>query len=142
MSNQDFSISLQRLPEADRSIARVRDFSLTIGSKAGDLSVGFNPVETLLAAAGACITTSLGLVAKNSDVTLDDVSVTATATRQADPPRVIAIHLTVHVASPADDQKIDRIFSIASKSSTVISTLREAMTVDINWSRAEHPVDQ
>ncbi|MFP4206071.1 MAG: hypothetical protein ACLFSP_08185 [Spirochaetaceae bacterium] len=41
-------------------------------------------METLLSAAGACITSSLGLVARNSTVTIEDMRVSARATRESD----------------------------------------------------------
>jgi len=135
MSFQEYSVRMNRLSEGDRIVAEVREFSLTIGSKAGDSSVGFNPVETLLSAAGACITSSLGLVAKNSKIDIENISVTATGTRQPDPPRLISAVIEVALSSPAPDDKIDRIFRIADRSSTVVSTLREAMELELNWKR-------
>lgn len=137
MSTQEYSVDLHRHADGERTTATVRDFSLELGSKAGDLSVGFNPVETLLSAAGACITSSLGLVARNSDVAIEDMSVSAKATRESDPPHVISAELEVSISSPADDDKLERIFRIAGRSSTVVSTLREAMDVTLKWSRLE-----
>jgi putative redox protein len=137
MSTQEYSVNLRRHPDGEQTTATVRDFSLELGSKAGDLSVGFNPVETLLSAAGACITSSLGLVARNSNVTIEDMRVSARATRESDPPHVSAAELEVSISSPADDDKLERIFRIAGRSSTVVSTLREAMDVKLRWKRVE-----
>ena len=55
------------------------------------MSVGFNPEETLLSAAGACMTSSLGLVAKNSGVEIGGARIHAVGTRQDDPPRLITV---------------------------------------------------
>lgn len=137
MSTQEYKVNLHRRPDGERTTAEVREFSLELGSKAKDPSVGFNPVETLLSAAGACITSSLGLVAKNSGVELEDVTVSATGIRQSDPPRLISAVLEVGIASPAKDEKIDRIFDIANRSSTVVSTLREAMDLTVTWKRIQ-----
>lgn len=135
MSTQDYSVSLDRHEDGARATASVRDFSLELGSRAGDLSVGFNPVETLLAAAGTCIMSSLGLVARNSDVNVEGMSVSARATREPDPPRLVRAQLEVAIASSADDDKLERIVGIAARSSTVVSTLREAMDVKLTWKR-------
>ncbi|MDA3951808.1 MAG: OsmC family protein [Spirochaeta sp.] len=133
---QTYSVTLQRHSDGNRTTASVRDFSITLGCKAGDLSWGFNAAETLLAAAGTCITTSLTLVARNSKITLEELNVSVAGVRQSDPPRLISAEIEVAVASPADDGKIDRIFEIAGRNSTVLSTLREAMDVRLSWKRA------
>ena len=135
MPTSTYSVNLQRQPDGDNVVAEVRDFSLTLGSKAGDASVGFNPVETLLSAAGACITSSLGLVAKNSDVAIDDMRITVTGTRQSDPPQVIAAELEIALASAATDKKLERVLRIAEKSSTILGTLREAIDLQVTWKR-------
>ena len=135
MSTQNYTVALDRHADGARTTAAVREFTLELGCKAKDPSVGFNPVETLLSAAGACITSSLGLVAKNSNVAVDDVSVSATGTRQSDPPRLISVEIEVAISSPAADEKIDRVFDIANRSSTVVSTLREAMELTVSWKR-------
>lgn len=135
MSTNSYSVHLSRQPEGDTTVAAVRDFTLTLSSKAGDSSVGFNPVETLLSAAGACITSSLGLVAKNSDVSIGDVKVTVTGTRQSDPPQLVAAEVEVALSSPETDKKLERVFRIAERSSTILSTLREALELQVTWKR-------
>ena len=137
MATQEYDVNLQRADDGNTVTSSVRDFKLTVGSKARDMSVGFNPVEALLSAAGACMTSSLGLVAKNSDVTIDGVGIHAVATRQDDPPKLIAVKLELEIDSPATDEKLESIVRIASKSTTVVSTLREALDVSIDWRRSE-----
>lgn len=137
MSNQQYCVHLVRRPESGTTTAEVRDFSLTVGCTANDPSVGFNAVETLLSAAGACITSSLLLVAANSKVDVGRVEVAACAVRQPDPPLLISASLEVSIASPAPDEKIDRIVQIASRNSTVISTLHNALELDLSWKRVE-----
>ena len=137
MSTQNYSVDLSRADDGNRTVATVRDFSLTLGVKAGDLSMGFNPAETLLSAAGACITTSLGLVASNSNVDISTIDVRVTGTRQADPPRLISAELELELASEATDEKLERVLRIADKSSTIVSTLREAMEITVTWKRSD-----
>jgi uncharacterized OsmC-like protein len=135
VTTQEYEVNLQRAETGNTVTASVRDFTLTVGSKARDTSVGFNPVETLLCAAGACMTSSLGLVAKNSDVTINGVRIHAVATRQDDPPRLIAVKLEIEIDSPAADAKLESIVRIASKATTVVSTFREALDVSVEWRR-------
>ncbi len=135
MATQEYSVDLTRAEDGNTVDASVREFALTLGSKARDMSVGFNPVETLLSAAGACITSSLGLVANNSGIEIDDLRVHAVGTRQEDPPRLIKVTLKLSVGSAAPDQKIESVVRIATKSSTVVSTLREALDLSVEWSR-------
>ncbi len=132
---QTYSVTLSRHTDGNRTTARVRDLSITLGCRAGDLSWGFNAAETLLAAAGTCITTSLTLVARNSKIDIDDLTVSVEGVRQADPPRLISADIEVGVSSPAEDAKIDKIFEIAGRNSTVLSTLREAMDIRLSWKR-------
>ena len=136
MATQEYSVDLTRAEDGNTVDASVREFGLTLGSKARDMSVGFNPVETLLSAAGACITSSVGLVAKNSGVELDNLRIHAVGTRQEDPPKLIKVTLQLSVGSSAPDQKIDSVVRIATKASTVVSTLREALDIRVGWSRA------
>ncbi len=136
MATQEYSVDLTRAEDGNTVDASVREFGLTLGSKARDMSVGFNPVETLLSSAGACITSSVGLVAKNSGVELDNLRIHAVGTRQEDPPKLIKVTLQLSVGSSAPDQKIDSVVRIATKTSTVVSTLREALDIRVEWSRA------
>ncbi len=64
---QTYEVQMRR-ESAQQVIARTRDLSLTLGAKRGDLEAGFNPVETLLSALGACLLTALQMVAELSRV--------------------------------------------------------------------------
>jgi uncharacterized OsmC-like protein len=130
-----FTVAVARAPDGATVSARVREFELAIGSRAGDFSVGFNPLETVLSAAGACITSALGLVAANSGVAIDDVRVTVTGTREAEPPRIATIHLDLAIASPETTEKLETIVRIARRTSTVVSTLATATELTLTWRR-------
>ncbi|MDZ7794688.1 MAG: OsmC family protein [Spirochaetia bacterium] len=94
-----------------------------------------NPAETLLAAAGGCITSSMGLVASNSGVQIDGLKVKVTGVRQDSPPKIISIHYELTIDSPDTDRRIDSIFKVARRNSTVLSTLRETMELKGEWHR-------
>jgi putative redox protein len=130
-----FTVEVARAADGSTVTSRVRDFELTIGSRAGDFSVGFNPLETVLSAAGGCITSALGLVAANSNVAIDDVRVSVTGTREAEPPRIATIHLQLAIASPETTEKLETIVRIARRTSTVVSTLAVATDLTLAWQR-------
>lgn len=135
MAEQEYHVALERNGSGTTAIATVRSFTLELGAKSGDPSVGFNPAETLLAAVGGCITSSLGLVASNSGVQIDGLKVHVTGVRQDSPPRIISIHYEVTVDSPAADPRLDSVFRVAQRNSTVLSTLRECLDVSGGWHR-------
>ena len=133
---QTYRVQLERAVDSPRSTVRVRDFHLEIGTTSGDPNAGFNPAETLLSAVGGCITSSFLLVAKNSDVPVGALSVEVSGIRQSMPPQLVSINFVLSIQSPAEDEKIDRIISIAERNSTVISTLRKAIPVIGSWKRS------
>lgn len=132
---QTYRVQLERAVDSPRSTVRVRDFHLEIGTTSGDPNAGFNPAETLLSAVGGCITSSFLLVAKNSEVPVGAISVEVSGIRQSMPPQLVSINFVLSIQSPAEDEKIDRIISIAERNSTVISTLRKAIPVIGSWKR-------
>jgi len=135
MAIQEYGVVLKRAADGNTTTARVRSFSISLGSKSGDPSVGFNPAETLLAAAGGCITSSLTLVASNSGVEIRNLEVQVKGFRQDKPPRLISIDYELTVDSPDSDVRIDNIFRIAQKNSTVLSTLSGALKINGQWHR-------
>ncbi|GEM_PF-5214587 len=135
MSNSQYCIQIIREDGSNTATSQVRDFSLNLGCTAGDNSVGFNPVETLLSAAGACITSSLRLVAENSNVPIGRVEVSACGIRQSDPPRLISAQIEVGIESRESDDRISRVFRVAGRNSTVVSTLGEALDLNLKWKR-------
>jgi len=46
---QEYSMTVSR-QDVNHAVATTRSFSLTLGARRGDLTAGFNPVETLLSA--------------------------------------------------------------------------------------------
>jgi len=135
MATQEYYVDLKRNENGTTTTASVRSFSLELGAKSGDPSAGFNPAEALLAAAGGCITSSMGLVASNSGVQIDGMKVAVTGVRQDSPPKIISIHYELTIDSPDTDRRIDSIFKVARKNSTVLSTLQETMELKGEWHR-------
>ncbi len=129
MGTQEYHVHLTRQVDAVRTVSTVRDFSLTMGSRRGDPAAGFNAVETLLSAVGACLTTSLGMVAEMSRVVLCEIEVDVAGTRQDKPPALTDVRFVVAVRTSASDEKLLRLLSLAERNSTVVSTLRLAIPV-------------
>ncbi len=137
MATQEYVVRLHKGAAERTTTARVRDAELRLGATSGDPSAGFNPAETLLSAAGACITSSFGLVARNSGVTVDRFDVTVRGVRQDAPPLLLSIEYQIELESSAPDEKIDRILKIAERNSTVLSTLKQAVEVRGTWHRIQ-----
>ena len=129
MGIQQYEVHLVRQADGIRTVARVRDFSIVLGAHRGDASAGFNAVETLLSAAGACLTSSLNMVAELSGVRLLDLEVDVSATRQDKPPTLTEIRYAIRVRTEADEQRLARLLSLAERNSTVVSTLRLSIPV-------------
>ena len=130
-----FRVNLERKQNNPVAQATVRDFSLPLGIISGDFSFGFNPAETLLSAAAACLTSAFILVAKNSQVDVGNINVEMEGVRQSDPPRLISLNYRVFVETEASDEKIDTLLKLATRNSTVVSTLSQVLELNGEWKR-------
>ena len=129
MGTQHYQVHLARQPDGIRTAATVRDFSMVLGAHRGDASAGFNAVETLLSAVGACLTSSLSMVAELSRVRLSDVEVDVFGMRQDKPPTLTEIRFEMRIRTDVDEEKLRRLLGLAERNSTVVSTLRLAIPV-------------
>jgi len=125
---QTYQVQVRR-ENAQQVIARTRTFQLTLGAKRGDETAGFNPVETLLSAMGACLLTSLAMVAELSRVPLEGMEIEVTGTRQDKPPRLVSANYHLFVETTVSDERVVRLVEMAEKNSTVYQTLSATMTV-------------
>jgi len=135
VGTQQYQVHLVRQPDGIRTAAMVRDFSLLLGAHRGDASAGFNAVETVLSAVGACLTSSLTMVAELSRVQLTELEVDVIGARQDKPPTLTEIHYVIRVCAEVDDEKLVRLLNLAERNSTVVSTLRLAIPVSGGISR-------
>lgn len=134
--SQRYAVDVERTEDGAHAEARVRDFTLRLGARRGDPTVGPNAVETLLAALGTCIITSLGGVAEASRVDLGDVRVALEADRQDRPPRLTAVRYVRRVAADVDDDRLERLIDLAERNGTVLGTLRHGpVPVEGRWER-------
>ena len=113
--------------------ATVRNFQMELGGKRADLTAGFNPVETLLSAVGACLLTALAFVADLSHVTIGNASMTVEATRQDRPPILVGIQFHLQVETDLEDTRLARIVELAKKNSTVFQTVSLAVPIQGSW---------
>lgn len=113
--------------------ASVRDFELQLGARRADPTAGFNPVETLLSALGDCLLTALDYVAELSKITVAEAWIELEATRQDKPPSLIRIRYTLHLASEAPKDRIERLVGLAERNSTVFQTLSQAIPIEGSW---------
>lgn len=131
---QTYKARVDRIDEFHAK-ASVREFSLVLGARRADPDAGFNPVETLLAAAGDCLLTALDHVARLSQVAVT-ASVELEAAREERPPRLTEIQWLLKVTSDASDERIERLVDLAQQNSTVFRTIALAVDTRGRWERA------
>ncbi|GIW37401.1 MAG: hypothetical protein KatS3mg073_1546 [Meiothermus sp.] len=129
---QTYQVRVERV-DAQHARAFVRSYALELGARRADTEAGFNPVETLLAAAGACLLTSLQFVAETSRIPLDGARVELEATRQDKPPILTRIRYNLHLQSPAPQERLQQLVALAQRNSTVLQTLAQAVELEGTW---------
>jgi putative redox protein len=110
-------------------VAAAREFSLTLGARRSDATAGFNPVETLLSAVGACLLTALQMVAELSQIRLNAMGIRVTGTRQDKPPQLVAVTYQLGVQTDVSEERLARLVQMAERNSTVFQTLALAIPV-------------
>ncbi|MGC8487841.1 MAG: OsmC family protein [Clostridia bacterium] len=125
---QTYEVQLTR-NNTQHVIARTREWSLTLGAKRGDPTAGFNPVETLLSALGACLLTAVQLVADLSHVPITSIAIRVTATRQDKPPQLVSLGYEMTVETPVPEERLTRLVEMAKRNSTVYQTLSLSVPV-------------
>jgi len=113
--------------------ASVREFELRLGARRADPTAGFNPVETLLAALGDCLLTALDFVAELSKIPITGAWIELEATRQDKPPSLNHIRYTLHLASEAPKERLERLVGLAERNSTVFQTLSQTLPIEGHW---------
>jgi len=86
-------------------------------------------VETILAAMGTCLLTSLQMVAELSQIPLEAMSIEVTGTRQDKPPQLVSATYTLYVQSSVAEGRLNRLVETAKRNSTVFQTLALAIMV-------------
>jgi uncharacterized OsmC-like protein len=129
---QTYHVKVERT-DPQHARASVRDFTLELGARRADTEAGFNPVETLLSAAGACLLTGLQFVAQTSQIPLEGAWVELEATRQDKPPTLTQIRYRLHLKSPAPPERLERLLELAERNSTVLQTLAQAVRLEGSW---------
>jgi putative redox protein len=125
---QTYEVQVRR-ENAQQVIARTRDLSLTLGAKRGDPDAGFNPVETLLSAVGACLLTALQMVAERSRVPITGMAIQLTGVRQDQPPQLVEVTYALRVQTVVAEERLARLVQMAQRNSTVYQTLALAIPV-------------
>ncbi|POB12108.1 osmotically inducible protein C [Sulfobacillus sp. hq2] len=129
---QDYTVDVARTSDGIAD-ASVRSFHLTLGARRGALSLGFNPVETLLSALGSCLMTSLAMVSELSRVPITTMHMHLRGTRQDKPPVLVAVGYHLTVVTDLGRERVDRLIELAHKNSTVFQTLSGAVPISGTW---------
>ncbi|MFN4232681.1 OsmC family protein [Thermus sp.] len=133
--SQAYRVEVRRL-DADRAVAEVRGFSLILGARRAHMEAGFNPVETLLAALGSCLLTGIQFVAESSKVPLEGARVVLEAAREDKPPRIAHMGFVLYLESSVSDDRLERLYELTLKNSTLYQTLKTAIPITGRWERA------
>ncbi|MGC9217612.1 OsmC family protein [Acidithiobacillus sp.] len=132
MSQQTYQVRVERT-DSMHVTASVRGFDIPLGAKRADPTAGFNPVETLLSAMGACLLTAISFVAEASHILLAGARIELEATRQDRPPVLTDIRYVLHLKSDASPEQLDHLLDIAKRNSTVFQTISLAVPVEGRW---------
>ncbi|WP_114312717.1 OsmC family protein [Thermus caldifontis] len=131
---QDYRVEVRR-QDAQRALAEARGFSLVLGARRADKEAGFNPVETLLAALGSCLLSGIQFVAESSRVPLAGARVVLEASREDKPPKIVHIGFVLYLESPAPGERLEKLFELTLKNSTLYQSLKEAIPITARWER-------
>ncbi len=129
---QTYGVRLERT-DPRRARATVRAFALDLGASRADPEAGFNPVETLLAAAGACLLTGLQFMAQTSQIPLEGAWVELEAIQQDKPPVLTQIRYRLFLKSSAPPERLEWLVELAERNSTVLQTLARAVSLEGVW---------
>ncbi|WP_279232190.1 OsmC family protein [Thermus albus] len=133
--SQAYRVEVRR-QDAQRALAEARGFTLVLGARRADLEAGVNPVETLLAALGSCLLTGIQFVAESSKVPLEGARVVLEASREDKPPRIAQIGFVLYLESSAPDERLQRLFELTLKNSTLYQSLKDTIPIAGKWERA------
>jgi putative redox protein len=126
---QTYTVTVERT-DASHVTAATREFRLTLGARRADLTAGFNPVETMLAAMGSCLLTALQMVAELSRLPVGSMAMELEAVRQDKPPTVVSAQYRLTVESPLPEERVVRLVHLAETNSTVFQTLSRAFPIE------------
>jgi uncharacterized OsmC-like protein len=125
---QTYVVDVQRDNE-QHAVATTRYFSLTVGARRGDATAGFNPVETLLSALGACLLTTLQMVAELWRIPVTGMAIHLTGVRQDQPPQLLSVTYVLNVQTDVAVDRLTRLVETAQCNGTVYQTLALAIPV-------------
>lgn len=129
---QTYRVKVERTDDR-HARASVRGLSLELGARRADLEAGFNPVATLLSAAGACLLTSVQFLAETSRIPLAGAWAELEATRQDKPPTLTEVRYRLYLKTSAPAERVARLVELAERNSTVLQTLARAVRLEGAW---------
>ena len=109
----------------DASHARItaRGHELALNIKKGTGDAGFNAVETLLAALGACLLTNVNAIGAKMRLQIDEARIEFDADRREEPPVLTEIRYRLILKSPEPREKLDELHELCLKWGTVTNTV-------------------
>ena len=138
MGKVTYRIEIDR-PDDSGSVARTATTELTLDTAAEGRDDALAPPELLLASLGACLVRGIQRVRPLIGFDLEGASLTLSAERHDDPPRIEAIHYDIAIRGDADDDQLALIHTNLQRFSTIYNTLAPGTALDGVVRRADDP---
>ena len=132
------NITLERLDD-DFHLRATNEDGLTLdfdGSAAiGGHDRGFRPMQSVLAAVGACSSIDVILLLRKQRQQLDGLRIELSAERRDEAPRIFTkIHVHYILSGQLDAKKVERACRLSMEKMCSVSLMLKAGGVDISWS--------
>lgn len=133
------TIDLQRIDQ-DFHLRATNEQGVTVdfdaGVATGGHDAGFRPMQSVLAAVGACSSIDIVLLLRKQRQPLDDLRIKLTAERREEAPRLFTkIHVHYTLVGDLDEKKVERACRLSMEKMCSVSLMLKAGGVEITWSQ-------
>lgn len=110
--------------------AIARDHILTLNIKKGSGQAGFNAVETVMAALGACLLTNVQALSDKMRLQIENAQVEIFAERKDEPPALTQLSYRLILKSNEPQEKLEQLHELCLKWGTVTNTLINGVPIE------------
>lgn len=128
------TVELRNLPGTQAAVGRAEDHTLIVDrpeGRAGGMGLGFNGAQLLGLAIGGCFANDLRYVAAETNLTIDEISISVSLILEGTPARATSaeMHVSVALSNGADPAPL---MARAKEISTIVNSLTDAIPVAIS----------